>query len=288
MGEAKAPLKANILVVNDDGPKSPLLAPFLSAISAAPWCKSLTWAVPATNQSWKGFAMTRHGIVSATPGEIAGHPGYLVGGTPADCAALGIYHFLPEPPDYVLAGINLGINSTMPYFLASATIGAAAVSTLCRVRACALSADIPWSMLADFDSADYDKFASRTADWARIAEQCVALVGRLMSVDGWRFADLYSINVPLNVQSDTPTVFTKLQRGSFRTLFKPVGPGKFEHDSGPLEDGGLRAAEPQNLPYTVDAHAIKAGHTSITPVAFALGAELPADAMRVVTGAPGK
>jgi 5'-nucleotidase len=64
---------------------------------------------------------------------------YRVNGTPADCVALGAYHW--EKVDLVLSGVNLGLNLGNSMWH-SGTLAAAKQAALLNIRAVALSAPI--------------------------------------------------------------------------------------------------------------------------------------------------
>src|SRR5690349_18235543 len=111
-----------VLMTNDDGPKSPLVAPFLTAVSSQPWCEDLRFVFPAEEQSWIGQAVSRFRPIYTSAHRIGGHAGFLASATPADCVGLGLHHLYPEPADIVISGINLGTNATLPFYLSSGTL----------------------------------------------------------------------------------------------------------------------------------------------------------------------
>ena len=111
-----------ILVTNDDGPKSPLLIPFLQALRAQAWCSELHAVFPAEEQSWISQAVSRFKPVFVEAVSFGVFPGYLVSGTPADCVGLGLHHLYATVSDYVFSGINLGTNATLPFYLNSGTL----------------------------------------------------------------------------------------------------------------------------------------------------------------------
>lgn len=125
-----------ILLTNDDSHDSPL---FLLSISLLQDLGELTVVVPAQEQSWKGKSMTRFGELYVDRIDLHGTPAWSVSGTPADCVNLGIYNLMASPPDIVVSGINIGINTGLGFFMASGTLGACFEANIARIPAIALS-----------------------------------------------------------------------------------------------------------------------------------------------------
>ena len=125
-----------ILLTNDDSHDSPL---FLLAIQVLKDLGELTIVVPGQEQSWKGKSMTRFGELYVDRIDLHGTPAWSVSGTPADCVNIGIYNLMDEPPDIVVSGINIGINTGLGFFMASGTLGACFEANIARIPAIALS-----------------------------------------------------------------------------------------------------------------------------------------------------
>ena len=125
-----------ILLTNDDGVQSPLLAATMS------WAASLgevTYVLPKTEQSWRGKSVTRFEYLHVEEHEIHGKPCFLVDGTPADCVNLAMYNLCPEKPDLVVSGINTGSNAGIGFLFSSGTVGACFEANIGRVPGIALS-----------------------------------------------------------------------------------------------------------------------------------------------------
>jgi 5'-nucleotidase len=125
-----------ILLTNDNSHDSPL---FLLAISVLEQLGDLAVVVPAQEQSWQGKSMTRFGELYVDQIDLHGRPAWSVSGTPADCVNLAIYNLLEAPPDIVVSGINIGINTGLGFFMASGTLGACFEANIARIPAIALS-----------------------------------------------------------------------------------------------------------------------------------------------------
>jgi 5'-nucleotidase len=126
-----------ILVSNDDGVYSPGLA---ALAGVARKFGDVRVVAPDVEQSSAGHAITASRPVRYRRTEIFDDiEAYRVNGTPADCVALGAYHW--ERVDVVLSGINLGPNLGNATWH-SGTLAAAKQAVLLGLRGIALSAPI--------------------------------------------------------------------------------------------------------------------------------------------------
>ena len=126
-----------ILIANDDGIYSPGIA---TLARVANRFGDVRVVAPDVEQSSAG-----HAISSSKPltyrrtRVIDGVESYRVNGTPADCVALGAYHW--ETVDIVLSGINLGPNLGNAIWH-SGTLAAAKQAALLGLRGIALSTPV--------------------------------------------------------------------------------------------------------------------------------------------------
>jgi 5'-nucleotidase len=123
-----------ILVSNDDGIYSPGIAALAQVASEF---GDVRVVAPDVERSSAGHAITAGRPLSYRPTHIHGLEAYRVNGTPADCVALGAYHW--EKVDLVLSGLNIGLNLGNSIWH-SGTIAAAKQATLLGLRGIALSA----------------------------------------------------------------------------------------------------------------------------------------------------
>jgi 5'-nucleotidase len=155
----------HILLTNDDSHDSPL---FLLAIEILQGLGDVSIVVPAQEQSWKGKSMTRFGELYVDRIDLHGHAAWSVSGTPADCVSLGIYNLLDEPPDIVVSGINIGLNTGLGFFMASGTLGACFEANIARLPALALSQAMTfedhraWYTTRSFPEASLERMAGNT------------------------------------------------------------------------------------------------------------------------------
>ena len=128
-----------VLITNDDSIDSPFLE--LAIRSLKKFC-NLVVAVPATEHSWKGKSMTRHGPIKVESIRIAECEGWAISGTLADCVNLAIHNLMPKKPDLVISGINIGKNIGLGFSLASGTIGACLEGNIAGIPGIALSQEL--------------------------------------------------------------------------------------------------------------------------------------------------
>lgn len=134
-----------ILVSNDDGIYSPGLAALADFASGF---GDVRVVAPDVEQSSMGHAITHGRPLSYRRTPMGEHEAYRVNGTPADCVALGVYHW--ERVDLVLSGINLGLNLGNSMWH-SGTLAAAKQAALLGCRGIALSTSTGASE-PDFDA----------------------------------------------------------------------------------------------------------------------------------------
>ena len=123
-----------ILVSNDDGIYSPGIAALAEVASEF---GTVRVVAPDQERSSTGHAITASRPLSYRVTNIQGLTAYRVNGTPADCVALGVYHW--ERVDLVLSGLNIGLNLGNSLWH-SGTLAAAKQAALLGVRGIALSA----------------------------------------------------------------------------------------------------------------------------------------------------
>ncbi len=127
-----------ILIVNDDGIRSPGLA----ALARMAKRFGEVWVVaPETQCSGMSQKLTLFDEMSLRradfPVEVAG--AWSLGGTPADCVKVALEHLLPFRPDYVFSGVNDGWNAGFDVVY-SGTIGACQEAVMNGIPAIAFSA----------------------------------------------------------------------------------------------------------------------------------------------------
>jgi len=125
-----------ILITNDDGIYSPGIAALAEAASDF---GDVRIVAPDVEQSSSGHSITASRPLSYRRTPIGDFEAYRVNGTPADCVALGAYHW--ENVDVVLSGINLGSNLGNAIWH-SGTLAAAKQAVLLGLRGIAMSVQL--------------------------------------------------------------------------------------------------------------------------------------------------
>lgn len=125
-----------ILIANDDGIYSPGIIALAEAASAF---GNVRVVAPDVEQSSMGHAITSSRPLSYRRTPIKDFEAYRVNGTPADCVALGAYHW--DKVDIVLSGINLGTNLGNAIWH-SGTLAAAKQAALLGLRGVAFSTSV--------------------------------------------------------------------------------------------------------------------------------------------------
>ncbi|EAW08361.1 5'/3'-nucleotidase SurE [Aspergillus clavatus NRRL 1] len=194
----------DLQVVNDDGPPSrrlsPYIRPFVDALEAAGHQVSV--AIPARSRSWIGKAHIIEATQEATyvPPDAFREDGtwddthehdasqsewaVITNGTPASCTQLGLFNLFADraPIDLVISGPNHGRNASTIYNLSSGTVGGALEAAICGKRGIAIS----------FGSKD-EQPAPVIRAAARLAVRIVNHLAR-----NWDpRVELYNINVPM-------------------------------------------------------------------------------------------
>ena len=126
-----------ILLTNDDNVYSPGIAALARVASEF---GEVRIVAPDVEQSSMGHAITASRPMQYRPTPLGDFTAFRVNGTPADCVALGSYHW--EHVDFVFSGINLGHNLGNAMWH-SGTLAAAKQATLLGIRGIAFSAPPP-------------------------------------------------------------------------------------------------------------------------------------------------
>jgi 5'-nucleotidase len=168
-----------VLVTNDDGVAAPGIDRVVERLRALPNV-SVTVIAPATNQSGTGDKTTTTPLTVTNATTASGYPARAVNGYPADTVLLGVLKLLPERPDLVVSGINLGQNIADAVDI-SGTVGAARAAARLGIPAFAVSQGLAGTM-------DYDLAARFTAFLVGISRQSL--------LDGTAPVELWNLNVP--------------------------------------------------------------------------------------------
>jgi 5'-nucleotidase len=235
---------SNILVSNDDGINSPGLFSLKQALDAV---GKVTVIAPDRERTASGHTKTMHKPLRVVQVELPdGSLAYSSSGAPSDCVALAVLGFLPELPDLIVSGINLGANvgHDITY---SGTLAAAFEGTISQISSIAASLDT-------YEDGDFG-YAARFV--ARLAGEVLAR--------GLPANVLLNVNVPHVPKDEIAGVeITRLGRRLYRDqLIKRKDPRGRDYywiggdrPTGYAEDEGT------------DIWALDHNYISITPIHF--------------------
>ncbi len=164
-----------LLLTNDDGIEAPGLS--LLAEIAQEFCDEIWVVAPEHDQSGAGQSITLNNSFRCY---ARGERRWAVAGTPSDCVAMALYHFMKDTkPSLILSGINAGGNSGDEVNL-SGTLGAAFTGLMFGVPAIGISQDFTIRKEIRWDT-------------ARVIAPKVL---RHFLTEGWRKETCLSINIP--------------------------------------------------------------------------------------------
>ena len=238
-------MKKKILISNDDGIYAPGILALYDAL-----CElgEITVVAPAGEQSAVGHAITLSDPIKTKQIQRNGSFfGYAVGGTPADCVKLAVCALLPEKPDLIVSGINLGPNTGISVIY-SGTVSAATEGTVLGIPSIAIS-------LGSYQEPHWE-----TA--ARVAQQVVRHVLRV----GLPPDTLLNVNVP-NLPAAAIKGYRVTRMGRSRFV------EKFDRRTDPQGnvyywmDGELELLGDEG---ETDIIAVREGYISLTPIWFDL------------------
>jgi 5'-nucleotidase len=212
------------LVTNDDGIESTFLHELVHALRAAG--HELYVVAPKTEQSWIGAAKSRNRPVRATPADRGfGCPTWIVDGTPSDSINIAVGHLLPPDCaiDAVLSGINVGLNASLGFIIASGTIAGAWEGALHGFPAIAFSQDLTAEIYDRLKASGDVPDAALRSILKVSASHAARLAPELAAATLPRSFIVHNINFPLPCRPDSPVRRTVPARVVVPGLFSPAG-----------------------------------------------------------------
>lgn len=247
------------LVTNDDGIESVFLHELVHALQRAG--HALYVVAPKWEQSWVGAAKSRNRPVHAIEADRGfGCPTWIVDGTPSDGINIAVGHLLPRALeiDAVVSGINVGLNASLGFIIASGTIGGAWEGALHGLPAMAFSQDLT-SELYDQLKAAGDVPAPDLHAMLRISAQHAArLAPAFAAATPPRSFIVHNVNFPLPCLAGSEVRRTVPARVVVPGLFSPASDDGTHRLIFRLGDD-LSPAEP-----LTDRAALSAGYISHT------------------------
>lgn len=212
-----------LLVTNDDGIHSVFLHELVHALRRAG--HTLAVVAPKTEQSWIGAAKSRARRVHATAADYGlGCATWVVDGTPSDCVNIALDHLLPADlmPEGVVSGINVGLNASLGFIIASGTIGGAWEGALHGLPAAAVSQDMTGEIYNRLKEANDVPDPELHAILKVSAQHCARLVPDALAATTPRDFIVHNINFPLTCTPATEVRRTLPARVVVPGLFTPA------------------------------------------------------------------
>jgi 5'-nucleotidase len=254
-----------VLVTNDDGIGAPGIAAVVDALALNPNLQVEVFA-PATNQSGVSDTFTAPpstiGVAAGTT--ATGFPGTAVSGTPADAVMYALLVGLPQPPDIVVSGINLGQNiGSDTVEKASGTVGAALTAGRRGIPAIAASLGVP--------ATDYSAAARYVANVVENFRAKRRLRRRMASKNGLDQSLVLNVNFPtcttgaVRGVAVVPEAYAQTLAGSIVTSYTMTGPGTFLPVLSSTNAFASDCTSSLTKP-TTDIEAMNNGFASVTPL----------------------
>ncbi len=214
-----------LLITNDDGISSFFLHELVSALQAAG--HTLAVVAPKHEQSWIGAAKSRNRPVSSEAADRRlGCPTWIVDGTPSDCVNIALAHLLPAAnfpaPEAVISGINVGLNASLAFILASGTIAGAWEGALHGLPSIAFSQDLSVETYDHIKQAGGAPTAALLAILKISAEHAARMVTPLVNATPPRRFTVHNVNFPYPCRPDTAVRRTVPARVVIPGLFSPA------------------------------------------------------------------
>lgn len=212
------------LVTNDDGIESVFLHELVHALRAGG--HELYVVAPKREQSWIGAAKSRNRPVHAEAAERGlGCPTWIVDGTPSDGINIAVGHLLPRTCviDAVVSGINVGLNASLGFIIASGTVAGAWEGALHGLPAIAFSQDLT-SDLYDRLKANGDRPDAALHEILKVsAKHAARMAPELAAATPPRNFIVHNVNFPLPCHPHTEVRRTVPARVVVPGLFSPAG-----------------------------------------------------------------
>jgi 5'-nucleotidase len=213
-----------LLVTNDDGIDSYFLHVLVRALLAAG--QDVSVAAPRHEQSWVGAAKSRSRPVRSERADRGlGCPTWIVDGTPSDCVNIALAHLLPGAPDApiegVVSGINVGLNASLGFVLASGTLAGAWEGALHGLPGIAFSQDVTDAVYERLKSSGGEPEGELRTSLAASAAHAARLAPGLLAACPPRSFTVHNVNFPLPCAATTPLRRTVPARLLVPGLFTP-------------------------------------------------------------------
>jgi 5'-nucleotidase len=251
--------RLRILLTNDDGYAAPGIRKLHDVLARS---HDVFVSAPEAEQSGIGHAFTFRRPLSyrALPHSL-GMKGWAVAGTPSDCVKFAVSFLLPQRPDIVISGMNLGENSGISSFY-SGTVAAAREGAFWRLPSFA------FSVCAHHDE---NLDAPKDAPLDAYCEQAAGILDRILTsgpANNGRVV-FYNVNFPDCAPEQCKGIkVTRQSLAFFDDRYRKVStPG--------VQDGFVVYGDKVDVEKldTFDSRAILNNYIAVTPLCFDSTAE---------------
>lgn len=210
-----------LLVTNDDGIECVFLHELVLGLRAAG--HELAVVAPKTEQSWIGAAKSRHRPVRSTKVDRGfGCPTWIVDGTPSDCVNIALAHLVSVRPEAVVSGMNVGLNASLGFLLASGTVAGAFEGVLHGLPAVAFSQDLSFETYDHLKDHGGAPDATLSATLKVSAVHAARLVPEFVAATPLKSFTVHNVNFPFPCRPDSPLRRTVPARMVIPGLFSPA------------------------------------------------------------------
>jgi 5'-nucleotidase len=210
-----------LLVTNDDGIDCVFLHELVSGLREAG--HELAVVAPKTEQSWISAAKSRTRPVRSTRIDRGlGCPTWIVDGTPSDCVNIALAHLVKTRPDAVVSGMNVGLNASLGFILASGTVAGAFEGVLHGLPAVAFSQDLSFETYDHLKEHGGAPDAELSATLKTSAVHAARLVAEFVAATPPQSFVVHNVNFPFPCRADTPLRRTVPARVVIPGLFSPA------------------------------------------------------------------
>ena len=210
-----------LLVTNDDGIDCVFLHELVSALREAG--HELAVVAPKTEQSWIGAAKSRlRPVRSARADRGFNCPTWTVDGTPSDCVNIALAHLVGARPDAVVSGMNVGLNASLAFILASGTVAGAFEGVLHGLPGIAFSQDLSFETYDLLKDRGGQPDGDLRATLKISARHAGRLVQELVTATPPQSFVVHNVNFPSAVRPDSAVRRTVPARMVIPGLFSPA------------------------------------------------------------------
>ena len=210
-----------LLVTNDDGIDCVFLHELVFGLRAAG--HELAVVAPKTEQSWISAAKSRTRPVRSSRVERGfGCPTWTVDGTPADCVNIALAHLVTVRPDAVISGMNVGLNASIGFILASGTVAGAFEGMLHGLPGVAFSQDLSFATYDHLKERGGQPDEELRATLKTSAALAARMLPGLIAATPPRAFVVHNINFPYPSRPEAPVRRTVPARMVIPGLFGPA------------------------------------------------------------------